>query len=249
MTEQHNTTNIIKSYLALALSKAQGEMESAKKDQVNPFFKSKYADLASVWQACRAALSKNEIAVIQKPALRDGIAGIITKIIHSSGEFEEEFFPLSAAITAKAQDMGSAMKYLRRYALEAFVGVAAEDDDGNDAQNAPRPIKPQQRAVPGTMSRTVKPETTDMNPEFVDDHGEVTNLSSPSPQSLMFATDEQLITLNEYIGELRIPMDTQKKWLEKAGVKTIKDMDSDKVQKLIDSLKEKYNSETTGENK
>lgn len=232
----------IGSQLALSLSRAQGEMESAKKDQSNPFFKSKYADLASVWQACRAALSKNEIAVIQKPALREGMAGIITKIIHSSGEFEEEFFPLSAAITAKAQDMGSAMKYLRRYALEAFVGVAAEDDDGNDAQNAPRPVKQLQRAASGTMSRTIKPETKEQNPEFVDSDGIVTTLESPSPVSLEFATEEQIHTLYEYIHELKIPMETQKKWLEKAGVKTIKDIDSDKIQKLIDSMKEKYDA-------
>lgn len=121
------------SKLALALSKAQGMMKSAKKDMDNPFFKSKYADLASVWDACREALSSNEIAVMQVPEMQGNIIGIRTKLIHSSGEYEEGFFPLAVPPTAKAQEMGSAMTYLRRYALSAMVGVAPEDDDGNDA--------------------------------------------------------------------------------------------------------------------
>ena len=45
--------------LATALAKAQGELKHASKDSVNPHFRSKYADLASVWEACREALSTN----------------------------------------------------------------------------------------------------------------------------------------------------------------------------------------------
>ena len=43
--------------LATALAKAQGELESASKNALNPHFKNKYADLASVWDAARAPLS------------------------------------------------------------------------------------------------------------------------------------------------------------------------------------------------
>lgn len=125
-----------KSNLALALSKAQGTMSGAKKDSANPFFKSKYADLASVWEACREALSKNEIAVFQKTGFVDGMFGVITKLQHSSGEFEDGFFPVAVPVTAKAQEMGSAITYARRYALAAMVGVAPEDDDGNAAQSS-----------------------------------------------------------------------------------------------------------------
>jgi ERF superfamily len=124
------------SKLALAMSKAQGMIEGAKKDVTNTFFKAKYADLASVWNACRSALSQNELAVIQIPEIRDGILGIRTKLIHSSGEFEEGFFPIAASISDKAQIMGSAITYARRYALAAMVGVAPEEDDGQAANNA-----------------------------------------------------------------------------------------------------------------
>ena len=51
--------------LGAALSKAQGIIEGAKKDSNNPFFKSKYADLSSVWESCRLALSSNGLSIIQ----------------------------------------------------------------------------------------------------------------------------------------------------------------------------------------
>lgn len=129
--------------LAEALAKAQGAIKPAKKDKANPFFKSKYSDLASVWEACREALSTNGIAVVQAPCINDGVFGIETKIIHSSGEFETSFMPVAAPITAKAQEMGSAITYARRYSLAAMVGVAPEeDDDGNEAQKTkPEPVK------------------------------------------------------------------------------------------------------------
>lgn len=145
------TNETKQSKLALALSKAQGAMKSAKRDVTNPFFKSKYADLASIWEACREQLSLNEIAVIQIPEMKDGMIGIRTKLVHSSGEFEEGFFPLAVPMTAKAQEMGSAITYLRRYSLAAMTGVAPDDDDdGTEAQK--------------TMGQ--KPSTDDKNKEL-----------------------------------------------------------------------------------
>lgn len=232
-------TDNIGSKLALALSRAQGEMKAAKKDQSNPFFKSNYADLSSVWEACREALSNNEIAVFQIPELQDGIAGIRTKIQHSSGEYEEGFFPLAVAVTAKAQEMGSAMTYLRRYALSAMVGIAPEDDDGNEAQKFPLKM---QRAAPGTMSRTIRPETPEQNPQFIDPDGVVTTLTDPSPESLVYASEERLRVLNEYIDSLGVSKVTQKAWTDKAGVMSLSDMGADKVESLIAMLKEKFNA-------
>src|SRR5437773_12577996 len=53
--------------IGAALAKAQGQIKGAAKDSTNPHFQSHYADLASVAEACRAALSSNEIAVVQSP--------------------------------------------------------------------------------------------------------------------------------------------------------------------------------------
>jgi hypothetical protein len=121
--------------LAAALAKAQGEMSSAKKDSTNPHFKSKYADLASVWDACRAALSKNGLSVVQRVSMRaDGVA-VKTRLMHASGEWLEDELVVPIA-QRTAQSIGSSITYARRYALAAITGVAADDDDGNEATAA-----------------------------------------------------------------------------------------------------------------
>jgi hypothetical protein len=141
-----NQSETIKS-LAEALSKAQGKLEHAKKDTENPFFKSRYADLASVWDACRGALSENGIAVIQMPGqFEDGKVSLTTRLTHSSGEWIES--TASAPVSkADAQGIGSCITYLRRYSLAAFVGVYQDDDDANlasakkPAEEAQKPLK------------------------------------------------------------------------------------------------------------
>jgi hypothetical protein len=119
--------------LAAALAKAQAEIKGAKKDAENPFFKSTYADLASTWEACREALSKNELAVVQPTDLVDGAMILKTILMHSSGESITGILPIMVGDKATAQQVGSAITYARRYALAAMVGVAPEDDDGNSA--------------------------------------------------------------------------------------------------------------------
>lgn len=128
--------------LAAALAKAQGEMTGAKKDALNPHFKSRYADLASVWDACREALSKNGLSVVQRIFSDPTGVGVRTMLMHSSGEWMQDELVVPVQ-QRTAQGMGSAITYARRYALQAMVGVAAEDDDGNDASvandNSPQP--------------------------------------------------------------------------------------------------------------
>lgn len=120
--------------LATALAKAQSEIKGAKKDAENPFFKSKYADLASVWEACRDALSKNELAVAQVTDFGpNGEMVLNTVLMHSSGERMIGSMPIMVGDKATAQQVGSAITYARRYGLAAMVGVAPEDDDGNQA--------------------------------------------------------------------------------------------------------------------
>jgi hypothetical protein len=121
--------------LAAALSKAQSVIKGAVKDANNPFFKSQYADLTSVWDACREALTKNGLSVIQCPEQSDpgGIA-IETTLLHSSGQFITSRYVMPVKNSTDAQAVGSAITYARRYALSAMVGVApADDDDSNNA--------------------------------------------------------------------------------------------------------------------
>ena len=84
--------------LAGALAKAQGRIHGAKKDSANPFFKSSYADLASVWDACKIPLAEAEIAVIQYPSSEGALVRVTTMLAHSSGEF------VTAEVSATAKD-------------------------------------------------------------------------------------------------------------------------------------------------
>ena len=127
--------------LAAALAKAQGQMKGAVKDSANPFFKSKYADLASVVEAIRAAFSANGLSYIQtvEPSEKDEVR-VETTLLHSSGEWISCGVLSLPVSKVDAQGYGSALTYARRYSLSAAVGVAPEDDDGN-AASAAKPKK------------------------------------------------------------------------------------------------------------
>ncbi len=120
------------SNIAAALAKAQAEMGKAIKESANPAFRSKYADLGNVMDACLPALNKHNIAVIQ-PIVSDMDGRFVkTILIHESGETLECAVPL---IVGKndMQGLGSAITYGRRYGLMSMAGIAPEDDDGNAA--------------------------------------------------------------------------------------------------------------------
>jgi len=123
--------------LAAALAQAQGSMKGAIKDSANPFFKSKYADLASVVEAIRAAFSANGLSYIQtlEPSDKDEVR-VETTLLHSSGEWISCGILSLPVSKVDAQGYGSALTYARRYSLSAAVGVAPEDDDGNAASLA-----------------------------------------------------------------------------------------------------------------
>lgn len=123
-----------------ALAKAQGEMLPAKTSSNNPFFKSKYADLAEVVRASRPALAKNGLAVMQYvKCLDDGKSMLCTRLGHSSGQSIESTIPIKSEKPG-IQGFGSNLSYLRRYMYAAMVGVVAsgEDDDGELAMQGVR---------------------------------------------------------------------------------------------------------------
>lgn len=118
--------------LAKALSAAQGKITGALKDSANPFFKSKYADLASCWDACRGPLSENGLAVIQTPEIDDQGITLLTTLAHSSGQWIKSRLRMVPK-DGSPQAAGSTLTYARRYALTAMVGIAQVDDDANEA--------------------------------------------------------------------------------------------------------------------
>lgn len=119
--------------LAKALSKAQSEITGAVKGSDNPFFKSAYANLESVWEAVRGPITRNELSITQIIGVMDnGAPTLITQLMHGSGQWIRGYHVL---IPTKydPQSMGSAITYARRYGLAAILSVPQIDDDGNAA--------------------------------------------------------------------------------------------------------------------
>ena len=115
--------------LAIALAKFQSSMVAVKKGATNPFFKSKYADLASIIDAIKKPLADVGLAFTQFPT---GDGGLTTVLMHESGEWLEDTFTMKPA-DSKPQSIGSAITYARRYALGAVLGIATEADDDGEA--------------------------------------------------------------------------------------------------------------------
>ena len=139
--------------LAAALSKAQASITGALKDSSNPFFKSKYADLASCWDACRKQLSDNGLAVIQTIEINEGRAVLVTTLAHSGGEWIKSYCPILTKDDSP-QGQGSGITYARRYALAAIVGLAQIDDDAEAAQGRHKVSAPQNAELLAKIAAT-----------------------------------------------------------------------------------------------
>jgi hypothetical protein len=119
--------------IATALLKAQSEMSNPKKGSTNPFFKSKYADLNSIREAVIPILNSNGISVLQPIVHKDNKNFVKTILLHESGECLESLTEIIYNKINDAQAQGSGISYARRYSLQSFVCVGADDDDGQKA--------------------------------------------------------------------------------------------------------------------
>lgn len=188
--------------LAEALAKAQGQIEGAKKDKANPFFKSVYADLASVWDACRKPLSDNGLSVTQCPEEADNGIAIETMLLHSSGQWIKSRYTMPVS-KLDAQAVGSAITYARRYALSAVVGIAPEDDDGNAAAAA-KTAKPKteqkEKSLPVLSDDEFEKKSLVWNKSMKDKGETAENLIAFLQTKYTFAED-QLLTIKSWGNE------------------------------------------------
>ena len=120
--------------LAEALAKAQSEMEGAKKESTNPFFKSNYADLHAVIKSAFPYLSKHGLSISQGNEVIQGAICVTTTLMHKSGQWIRSKVKLPLE-KKNAQGVGSAITYGRRYGLSAIVGIAQYDDDAQSISN------------------------------------------------------------------------------------------------------------------
>jgi len=151
------------SELTKALVKVQSQLGGARLDSSNPFFKSKYASLSAVWDACRKLLADNELAVIQTTSAgNDNNLIIDTTLSHSSGEWITGELPM---ILPKndPQGIGSAITYGRRYGLSAIIGICPEDDDAESAMERSINEKKPDSKSKDTVEKNVEAAKEDTN--------------------------------------------------------------------------------------
>lgn len=115
-----------------ALVKAQAKIKHAVKDSVNPHFKSKYSDLASVMDAIKEPFAENGLALMQPLSSDQDAVKCTTLILHESGQFIGSEMSMRP-VRNDPQGLGSCATYLRRYMAAAAAAVASDDDDGNAA--------------------------------------------------------------------------------------------------------------------
>lgn len=135
--------------LASALIIAQGKIKPALKDSDNPFFKSRYADYLSVWNACKDALQAANLAVTQLIEPSDKGPLLVTMLIHKSGQWVSGRQPI-VVVKNDPQAFGSGLTYARRYGLSAILGMAQDDDDAEQAMS--------RGAQTSTLNTTIKKE-------------------------------------------------------------------------------------------
>lgn len=93
----------------------------------------RYATLDRIIETTRSALADARLCVVQPIVATERGPAIVTRLLHESGQWLESEVALPAP-GRDPQAFGSAVTYLRRYALAALLNVAPnEDDDGNTA--------------------------------------------------------------------------------------------------------------------
>lgn len=132
--------------LAIALCQAQAEMSGALKDSDNPYYKSKYADLASCMQASRPFLTKYNLSISQTVDSTSEGYFLLTYLIHSSGQFIKSRIKLYME-KPDMQKLGSAITYARRYAYAAIIGLHQMDDDGESLHDRRKEETPVEQLI------------------------------------------------------------------------------------------------------
>lgn len=146
--------------LAAALAKAQSEITPAHKSSTNPYFKSAYADLETVWETCRPHLAKHGLAVTQILYMHEsGGVRLETVVLHASGQWISGELPVEP-VKKDPQGLGSAITYMRRYGLQSTLCLVTrgDDDDGNSASDD-RQVHKRPGAMPPELP--TKPQSDD----------------------------------------------------------------------------------------
>lgn len=145
----------IKSPIAVALAAVQAKLRAVREDETNPYFRSRYASLADIWDAIRPILAEQQLSVVQQPGYAEGRVTVRTLLLHPAVDNpfdcgivsmapptarDDDDTPSAQGPGARstrdnAQTVGARIAYGRRYGLCAALGITTDehDDDGETA--------------------------------------------------------------------------------------------------------------------
>lgn len=152
--------------IAPAMALAQQALKGAKKDSENPFFKSKYADLESVWEACKWAMAENGLSVLQGHGLEPQ-PHVWTMLLHTSGQW---VMGECQMVLSKNDPQGvvAATTYYRRCGLSAIMGIVPEDDDGETAMGRQQAGGPFDKSLGGPDAKKISDSSKNAIKEYMD---------------------------------------------------------------------------------
>jgi hypothetical protein len=192
MKTSDNVDKIIPAFIAF-----QADMPSVPKDGNNPHFKSKYATLGAITEATRPHLAKHGLGHTQFMSNKDGYQLIVTRIMHTSGQWMEDDGYILNPTKNDPQGMGSAVTYARRYTLGASLGIITEDDDDGNKASIPVSV-PAQKPAPA-------PKINKPMPDWFNDAGELNDLGKKAGEAISngmkWADIEKKYSIDSYTRE------------------------------------------------
>lgn len=210
--------------IAMALSLFQGEIEDAPMDAQGYGYK--YATLGAVLALVRPILSKHGLAIVQFPKREGDRIAVETTLLHKSGQWLAETlaFDLPVPIVnssgkkknTDAQDCGSTISYIRRYAITAMLGITKADDDA-------KAVDPVHQENPEPVKQYHKPQQPYVK---------------PVPAPVQTISLEDLAELEGYVSSLEVPEAKRKLWLDKAKVSSLAELPAWAAKKIIKQCKD-----------
>jgi len=114
-----------------SLGACQKSFPIVGKNAVNPHWKNRYADLATIVEVVNDTLPQHGLSYSQVPSADSQHVSVATIIAHESGQYIKGILNMVARDPGP-QSIGSTITYCKRYALQSMLGLATadEDDDG-----------------------------------------------------------------------------------------------------------------------
>lgn len=146
------------SELWAATAAAQAELVQPRLDGVNPHFKSRYATLPAVMEAAKV-YARHGVAV--ESELTAGPPVVYRCRLRLAGEVGSWCeFPVVAR-GQSAQELGAALTYARRYAMQALLGLAGDDDDDGETAEGRGKLEAPKLAVSKPAAGRATPPPTE----------------------------------------------------------------------------------------